>query len=449
MWSKINSYIKRYNLLKCNELYIVALSGGADSVALLLLLSEAGYKVHAAHCNFRLRGEESDRDELFCESLCKRLDVPLYRAHFDTREFAEIHKVSIEMAARELRYGWLARLCKDIGAAGVCVAHHQNDSVETVILNLIRGTGLRGLTGIQPKSELRVACVEGSLEVAVLRPFLCVTRKQIEGYLAQRSQPYVTDSTNLQADVMRNKIRLQVLPLLRNICPAVSDNIQLMTENLIEAQLALDGVLKHITGSNSLNLKELDALGSREYFAFEWLKSYGFNGTQVRQILESATGSIITSTTGFDVLNDRGRLIVEPSLKPMKSVRIPEEGVYVLENTGMTVGTVVDVVRIKVRSCSPYVSKEPLVATLDAHKVSFPLTVRRVENGDWMIPFGMEGRRLLSDLMTDRKMSLFDKRKQLVVVDARGTIVWAVALRTDQRTCVTNTTSEVLELSVE
>ena len=115
----------------------------------------------------------------------------------------------------------------------------------------------------------------------------------------------------------------------------------------------------------------------------------------------------------------------------------------------MTVGTVVDVVRIKVRSCSPYVSKEPLVATLDAHKVSFPLTVRRVENGDWMIPFGMEGRRLLSDLMTDRKMSLFDKRKQLVVVDARGTIVWAVALRTDQRTCVTNTTSEVLELSVE
>ncbi|MBQ7513881.1 MAG: tRNA lysidine(34) synthetase TilS [Prevotella sp.] len=449
MWSKINSYIKRYNLLKCNELYIVALSGGADSVALLLLLSEAGYKVHAAHCNFRLRGEESDRDELFCESLCKRLDVPLHHAHFDTREFAEIHKVSIEMAARELRYGWLARLCKDIGAAGVCVAHHQNDSVETVILNLIRGTGLRGLTGIQPKSELRVACGEGSLEVAVLRPFLCVTRKQIEGYLAQRSQPYVTDSTNLQADVMRNKIRLQVLPLLRNICPAVSDNIQLMTENLIEAQLALDGVLKHITGSNSLNLKGLDALGSREYFAFEWLKSYGFNGTQVRQILESATGSIITSTTGFDVLNDRGRLIVEPSLKPMKSVRIPEEGVYVLENTGMTVGTVVDVVRIKVRSCSPYVSKEPLVATLDAHKVSFPLTVRRVENGDWMIPFGMEGRRLLSDLMTDRKMSLFDKRKQLVVVDARGTIVWAVALRTDQRTCVTNTTSEVLELSVE
>ena len=448
MWSKVDAYINRYNLLKSNELYVVALSGGADSVALLLLLSEAGYKVHAAHCNFHLRGEESNRDERFCESFCQRLGVPLHRAHFDTREFANLHKVSIEMAARELRYGWFARLCKCIGAAGVCVAHHQDDSVETVILNFIRGTGLRGLSGIQPKSELTVASGGDSLRINVLRPLLCVNRKQIEYYLAQRSQLYVIDSTNLQADVMRNKIRLRVLPLLREICPVVSDNIQLMTEYLKEAQSVLDSFFDKIKGGNSLNLSDLDDMGSREYFAFEWLKSYGFNGTQVRQILDSATGSIITSTTGFDVLYDRGRLLVEPSLKPLKPFRIPEEGVYVLENTEMNVGTVADVVSIKIRRCNPYVSKEPLVATLDAHKICFPLTVRRVENGDWMVPFGMEGRRLLSDLMTDLKMSLFDKRKQLVVLDAQGTIVWAVAIRTDQRCCVTDTTSEVLELSV-
>ena len=134
MWSKVEQYVKNHKLLNANDLYLVALSGGADSVALLLLLHEAGYRVHAAHCNFRLRGEESDRDEWFCVELCERLGVELHRAHFDTRTYAELHKVSIEMAARELRYKWFGQLREDIGAAGVCVAHHRGDSVETVRL---------------------------------------------------------------------------------------------------------------------------------------------------------------------------------------------------------------------------------------------------------------------------------------------------------------------------
>ena len=132
MWSKVDAYIKKHKLLKTKDLYLVALSGGADSVALLLLLKEHGFNVHAAHCNFRLRGAESDRDEAFCVELCQGLGVELHRVHFDTRTYAELHKVSIEMAARELRYGWFAQLCKDLGAAGVCVAHHHDDSVETV-----------------------------------------------------------------------------------------------------------------------------------------------------------------------------------------------------------------------------------------------------------------------------------------------------------------------------
>ena len=424
MWSKVSAYINKHKLLNANDLYIVALSGGADSVALLLLLKEGGFNVHAAHCNFLLRGSESDRDEAFCVDLCRQLGVELHRAHFATREYAEAHKVSVEMAARELRYNWFEQLRKDIGAVGICVAHHRDDSVETVLLNMIRGTGLRGLTGIQPRNGY------------VLRPLLCVSRDEIEHFLAKRGQKYVIDSTNLETDVKRNKVRLQVLPLLRTLNSAVSDNIQRMVENVAEAQIVLDSLLDNFKKHNTLELSELEKYGSSEYVIYEWLKNYGFNGTQARQILEAETGKIVSSSQGYDVLKDRERLIIERTLKPFNPMRIPEEGMYVLDEK----------MRLSLRKCAAYVSKKPFVATFDAQKVVFPLTVRRVEEGDWMIPFGMRGRKLLSDLMTDRKMTVFEKRRQLVVVDAQDVIVWAVGLRIADSVAVAETTQSVLEL---
>ena len=424
MWSKVSAYINKHKLLNANDLYIVALSGGADSVALLLLLKEGGFNVHAAHCNFLLRGSESDRDEAFCVDLCRQLGVELHRAHFATREYAEAHKVSVEMAARELRYNWFEQLRKDIGAVGICVAHHRDDSVETVLLNMIRGTGLRGLTGIQPRNGY------------VLRPLLCVSRDEIEHFLAKRGQKYVIDSTNLETDVKRNKVRLQVLPLLRTLNPAVSDNIQRMVENVAEAQIVLDSLLDNFKKHNTLELRELEKYGSSEYVIYEWLKNYGFNGTQARQVLEAETGKIMSSSQGYDVLKDRERLIIERTLKPFNPMRIPEEGMYVLDEK----------MRLSLRKCAAYVSKKPFIATFDAQKVVFPLTVRRVEEGDWMIPFGMRGRKLLSDLMTDRKMTVFEKRRQLVVVDAQDVIVWAVGLRIADSVAVAETTQSVLEL---
>ena len=436
MWSKVERYIERYKLLNTNELYLVALSGGADSVALLLLLKNAGFNVHAAHCNFHLRGDESDRDEAFCVELCQRLGVELHRAHFDTREYAELHKVSIEMAARELRYKWFEQLRQDIGAAGICVAHHRDDSVETVLLNLVRGTGLRGLTGIQPRNG------------SILRPLLCVSRAEIEAFLAEKGQKYVTDSTNLEADVQRNIIRLEVLPLLRKLNPAVAENIQRTAENLAEAQLVLNVAIASINSSNILNLSDLEKYGSSEYLAFEWLKKYGFNGDQVRQILDADTGKIVSSSTGYDVLKDRGRLIVEPALEPFNPVRIPEEGTYVLGGPSIEFGgKTTENNTFRVRKKPVYVSKEPYVATLDASKVLFPLTVRRVEEGDWMQPYGMKGRKLLSDLMTDLKMSAFEKRRQLVVLDNQDVMVWAVGLRVADFVAVSGVTKEVLELA--
>lgn len=425
MWSKVERYIEKHNLLNPNELYIVALSGGADSVALLLLLKNAHFNVHAAHCNFHLRGDESDRDEAFCVELCKGLGVELHRVHFDTREYAELHKVSIEMAARELRYKWFEQLRQDIGAAGICVAHHRDDSAETVLLNLVRGTGLRGLTGIQPRNGY------------ILRPLLCVSRAEIETFLAEKGQKYVTDSTNWEADVQRNVVRLAVLPLLRRLNPAVVENIQRTAENLAEAQQVLNVTIAKINSSNILNLSDLENYGSSEYLAFEWLKKYGFNGDQVRQILDAETGKIISSATGYDVLKDRGRLIVEPALQPFKPMRIPEEGTYVLDEDK----------RFSVRKKPVYVSKEPHIVTLDAAKIQFPLTIRRVEEGDWMQPYGMKGRKLLSDLMTDLKMTVFEKRRQLVVVDNQGVVVWAVGLRVADFVAVTEVTNEVFELT--
>ena len=424
MLSKVKDYIKKHKLLSLSDLYIVALSGGADSVALLLLLDEMGYKVHALHCNFHLRGEESDRDERFCEDLCLKKNIPFHRIHFDTLMYAETHKMSVEMAARELRYRYFEQLRKDIGAEGICVAHHQDDTVETVLLNLVRGTGLRGLTGIQPRNG------------AILRPLLCVTRTEIEAYLATKQQDYVTDSTNLETDFVRNKIRLQVVPLLRQLNPAVSENIVRTAEHLTEAQKVLDAVVDTYKGSNQLDLCALQQVGSAEYIVFEWLKQYGFNGSQVQQVISAETGSIFSSPTGYEVLKDRDRLLVEPTIMAFTPIRIPEEGTYVLPDDR----------RLNVRRSNPFVSKDSHEATLDARQVRFPLTVRRVEEGDWMIPYGMTGRKLLSDLMTDLKMSLFDRRRQLVVVDAQGAVVWAIGLRTDHRCRVTDATQEVIAI---
>ena len=426
MLSKVKDYIKKHKLLSLNDLYIVALSGGADSVALLLLLDEMGYKVHALHCNFHLRGEESDRDERFCEDLCLKKNIPFHRIHFDTLMYAETHKMSVEMAARELRYRYFEQLRKDIGAEGICVAHHQDDTVETVLLNLVRGTGLRGLTGIQPRNG------------AILRPLLCVTRTEIEAYLATKQQDYVTDSTNLETDFVRNKIRLQVVPLLRQLNPAVSENIVRTAAHLTEAQKVLDAVVDTYKGSNQLDLCALQQVGSAEYIVFEWLKQYGFNGSQVQQVISAETGSIFSSQTGYEVLKDRGRLLVEPTIMAFTPIRIPEEGTYVLPDDR----------RLNVRRSNPFVSKDSHEATLDARQVRFPLTVRRVEEGDWMIPYGMTGRKLLSDLMTDLKMSLFDRRRQLVVVDAQGAVVWAIGLRTDHRCRVTDATQEVIAIKI-
>lgn len=435
---RVSGFIGRNSLLRRQGRYLVALSGGADSVALLLVLKQLGYNIEAVHCNFHLRGKESDRDEDFCKELCDKHGVAFHVVHFDTRTYAELHKVSMEMAARELRYGYFEKLRNDIGADGICVAHHRNDSVETVLINLIRGTGVHGLTGISPRNGY------------VVRPLLCVSRSEIVDFLDSVGQDYVTDSTNLIDDVVRNKIRLNIIPLMKEINPAVCGNISKTSfrlgeaEKIIENALRKEGFIKENT--HTIDVDTLKAQPSPEYVLYYVLNGYGFSPAQIEQIstsLESQSGRVWNSPT-HQLLFDRGRILIEENCDgAMKPMRIPECGTYVCPS-GKKIR-----VRTEAVGVGFMVSKDKDCVCLDAGKVAFPLTLRTTVNGDRFVPFGMKGSKLVSDFLTDSKKTLFEKRRQLVIAEAGGGIVWVVGERPDNRFRITDETVKALVLSIE
>lgn len=435
MLNKVRQFIERHHLLDVSQKYLVALSGGADSVCLLLMLKELGYKVEAVHCNFNLRGEESYRDEAFVKQLCSTQHIELHLIHFDTRTYASLHKVSIEMAARELRYNYFEQLRKDLGCAGICVAHHEDDTVETVLMNLLRGTGLRGLTGIKPCNGY------------ILRPLLCISRCDIESWLKSKGQAYVTDSTNLEADVMRNKLRLQVIPLLNQVSPSARTNILKTARYMTEATSVYDksmaDALARLLKNDAISIEQLLQEPSAECILYEWLGGKGFSSQTIENISDSLNqlqaGREWTSAT-HQLTVHRGQLVLEPVHAELPSLRIPETGVYHYNGT--------EKYRIK-KEEGKQIVLDCQSACLDAEKLHFPLTIRPVLNGDRFQPFGMKGTRLVSDFLTDVHLSIFDKRRTLVICDANGEIVWLVGHRPDHRFCVTDSTKNTIIISRE
>ena len=427
--NKVADFIAKHQLLSHDGIHVVALSGGADSVALLRILCDLGYRVEAAHCNFHLRGEESDRDELFVKNLCQKHGIALHLIHFDTVEYANLHQVSIEMAARDLRYGYFRQLHNDIDAETVCVAHHRDDAVETLMMNLLRGSGIHGLTGIRPRNDF------------IVRPLLGVSRQEIEDYLRSIGQDYVTDSTNLHPDVLRNKVRLQLLPLLEQMNPGAVSNIARSAYYLSEAEKVYNAEIARIPLRATLSFAALKDHPSPLCLLHEWLSPLGFNRTQMEQILSnmySGSGREFSSATHTLVI-DRKEIVVEPFSGPMKPLVIPETGNYRIDETVK--------IRIEEVGVEEGISRDPAVATLDASVVRFPLTLRTVEPGDSFQPFGMEGHKLVSDYLTDCKLNLLAKRRQRVLVDATGAIIWLVGLRTDHRYRVTSSTRMILRVS--
>ncbi|WP_278871183.1 tRNA lysidine(34) synthetase TilS [Leyella stercorea] len=480
--NQVRHFAHHHQLFTPRGKYIIALSGGADSVSLLLVLkhleSEFGITLEAAHCNFHLRGDESLRDEEFCQQLCRRLHVPLHLVHFDTHAYADLHHVSIEMAARDLRYTYFEQLRRDIHAHDICVAHHRDDSVETLLLNLVRGTGLRGLRGIQPRNA------------HIIRPLLSHSRQQIEQYLDALGESYVTDSTNLHNDVKRNKIRLNIIPLLRELNPSVSQSIFETSLRVTEALKIFDDAIQHAiadvttpmestlggalvggalvssaptkqsrtaptkqlatTPSHPLiiSVPRLKQQPSPEYTLHEILSPRGFTSAQIEQIYTSLdtnpTGKIITSCT-HELAFDRSTLILQPKTPTplVRPMHIPETGTYVLSDNLK--------LKVETEECGDRYepSRTADCASLDASDIKFPLTLRHIQPGDRFVPFGMTGTKLLSDYLTDRKKNIFEKRAQLVLTDAQQRILWLVGERTDNRFRITPHTQQALRLTLQ
>lgn len=427
---KIRRFCQEKTLMKNGDRILVALSGGPDSVFLLRYLINEQIPIEAVHCNFHLRDEESMRDERFVRDLCTQLKVKLHVQDFDTQEVARSRGISIEMAARELRYGWFEEMRQKTHCAYIAVAHHRDDNVETLLLNLIRGTGLKGLKGIQPKNN------------HIIRPLLCISRKDIIDGLQEMNQDYVTDSTNAINMYSRNKVRLDVLPLLRSINPAADENIARTIENLNEAYgIYSDSISK---STNDCTEKQGDTLyiyrnklhccPSPLSVLHSILEQYDFNRDQTKDILAcNDTGKTFVSNSHC-LITDRDCFIVQPV-----STLSPQTEVPLTSYANISAKTV--------KKDDFTLTKQPEYAYIDKAKIKGQLTVRTVRQGDYFVPFGMKGRKLISDYLTDIKLNLFEKRSQLVVCDGPD-IVWVVGRRSSDLYKIKPTTKEVVILKL-
>ena len=405
--SIVEQYIETKHLLTKEDKVLVALSGGADSVALLLLLKELGYGCEAAHCNFHLRGAESDRDEAFVRQLCQERQTVLHVTHFQTKEYAAARHLSIEMAARELRYAWFEELRKETGAQAIAVAHHADDSLETFLLNLLRGTGINGLRGIRPRNGY------------VVRPLLCLNRTDILRYLEQKGQTYVTDSTNLQDEYMRNKIRLRLLPLMEEINPSARRSLLGTIDHLDEAAAlynkGVEAASRRVRAEEGIRIEALLKETSPQTILFEILHPLGFNKAQTEDIFRACTGQSgrVFESRDWCVVKDRELLLVQQKRKAddvrplLKVTEYPYDERFVIP-------------REKHRAC------------FDTDKLRGELYLRLWKPGDVFVPFGMKGKKTISDYLTDRKYSLLQKRRQWVLC-CGDDVVWLVGERIDNR----------------
>ena len=419
LMKKVKEFIEKEDLFSKQDKILVALSGGADSVALTRILITLGYHCEAAHCNFELRGEESDRDEDFVRNFCRSLNIKCHSIHFETRRYAAQQSISIEMAARELRYNWFSKICEESDCQVVAVAHHKDDSVETMLLNLIRGTGINGLLGIRPKNG------------NVVRPLLCASRQEVVAYLHRMNQTYVTDSTNLEDEYTRNKIRLNLLPLMEEINPSVKDGLVKTASYLNDISKVYQQAIKEsidrifITPEKEISIEKLMNEPAPQALLFEVLSPLGFNSTQVEEVYGSLNGQpgkrFISNQ--WQVVKDRELLLIE------KVKTANDKPQIIFEEVLFTKEFVIP--------------KDKNTACFDANKFKGVISIRKWEKGDYFIPFGMKGKKLVSDFMTDSKFSLLKKEQQWVL-SCNDQIAWLIGERTDNRFRIDDSTQKVI-----
>ncbi|MCI7707970.1 MAG: tRNA lysidine(34) synthetase TilS [Bacteroidales bacterium] len=431
MLYQVRAYIDKHRLLSASDKVLVGLSGGADSVALLSVLVKLGYTCIALHCNFHLRGEESVRDEKFAQAFADKLHVPLYKIDFKTEQYAHENHLSIEMAARELRYAWFEDMRIRLQAQAIAVAHHRDDSIETLLMNLVRGSGIRGLVGIRPRNQY------------VIRPLLAVSRKEILSWLEEQQYTYVTDSTNLSDAYTRNFIRLRVLPLLEEINPSVRQTLSRTADHLSAAETIYLSVLEkahqELWVKDKLSIEKLMQYPSPETILYELLQPFGFSrqvASDVFRSLEGESGKVFYSDS-YRLVKDREYLLLSKR-EQISSITYtyPLEAGLWQEPFSFSFEMIQ-----KDADFTFQVSKD--IAYFDADKLDSVLQLRRWQQGDWFIPFGMKGRKKVSDYFSDHKFTLEQKENAWLLCSGQS-VIWLVGERSDNRFRVSADTKRIL-----
>ena len=436
-------YVAENDLATHDDRILLTVSGGVDSMVMLSLFTRSGYSVGVAHCNFQLRGAESEEDEVLVEEEAKKYGVEFYNKRFETTAEMERTGESMEMAARRLRYAWFDALSREHGYTAIAIAHHADDSIETFFINLLRGTGLRGLTGI-------------STQVGkVIRPLLFASRKEILEYAVQNRIPFREDSSNRSTKYLRNKIRLGLIPRIREINPKFTDLMRRNIERLTDTQLFIDAAVAHMRedvvtqadGIATIHVERIEAAYPRNFAVYELLSSqYGFKGdvcdALCRALSEAATGRRFYARE-YVATVDRGRILVE-RIAPGDACEVTVEQGTQRSYCG---NMVLYFEACDIDDIRAYDVPEQ-VALLDADLLRYPLRLRRWREGDTFIPFGMEGRKKVSDYLIDRKVSLPEKHRQFVLLSG-DEIVWLVGRRIDDRYRLTDRTENVLRITKE
>lgn len=438
MLDRFLEFITEKQLFSAHEKVLLAVSGGIDSMVLLHLFEKSGYDYGIVHCNFQLRGDESEQDERFVRQQVLIHGVPSFFARFETEEFARLNGISIEMAARDLRYEFFEKTRKENNFSYIVTAHHQDDLIETFFLNLSRKTGIKGLTGIKEKSGY------------IIRPLLFTSREEIEKYARREFIDFREDSSNNEVVFQRNFLRHRILPLFSEMNPAFSKNILATIENLKEAEKIYLGYLEMETGKVSAQndngrvifIEKLKNVPFPKNLLFEMMTEYNFNSSVIDEIakgLDTESGRQYFSKT-HRVVKDRRNLYVTPLTKE-------GDRIFYLESDDIELFAPMDLTVEKTDAKNFKIIKDRNIACFDSDKLEFPLLIRKWEQGDYFQPLGMEGFKKVSDFFIDEKIPLHEKENTWLLCSGKK-IVWIMGRRIDNRFKITPETKNILKIEI-